>query len=344
MSTTRRVLTAVLAIILGMLLISAGPAYGAPGGKPASARTAPVSDSQAPDRGVSARAVPAGAAAALEAIQRRIADYVARHGTAHSFASFVDVNTGRIVLETDAPGSLVSSLIALPGAATAEAEAAGRVQVRRVTTSDTFHRRDDIEPFWGGAGITDRSGVCSSGYAVRNSAGTIRMTTAGHCFANGATVWTESLARVYGTVSGRRLDSITGDGKDMELIGGKSYAGRIYTGSVTSSSSIPVVSAGSATVGYNDYCHSGRTTGENCGHTATSITAQVCTGTGCKSPVIRFTGGTLSRPGDSGSPFYAKNSSGAFIRGHVIAGSDSAAFAETYTKVASTYSVSIVTG
>jgi len=30
--------------------------------------------------------------------------------------------------------------------------------------------------------------------------------------------------------------------------------------------------------------------GPNCGHTATSINAQVCTGTGCKSPVIAFTG------------------------------------------------------
>jgi hypothetical protein len=130
----------------------------------------------------------------------------------------------------------------------------------------------------------------------------------------------------------------------MELMYGSSYAGRIFTGGVTSTSSIPVVSAGSAYVGYNNYCHSGRTTGENCGHTATSTNAQVCTQTGCKFPVIAFTGGTLSQGGDSGSPFYAKDYRGAFIRGHVIAGSSSTAYAETWNKVASTYGVSIVTG
>jgi hypothetical protein len=172
------------------------------------------------------------------------------------------------------------------------------------------------------------------------------MTTAGHCFANGTSVRTESLAQVYGTVSGRRLASLTSDGKDMELIGGRSYAGRVFTGGVTSTTSIPVVSAGSASVGFTDYCVSGRTTGETCGHTATATNAQVCTGTGCKSPVIRFTGGTLPRAGDSGAPFYAKNTSGAFIRGHFIAFSNdgTVAWAETWNKVASTYGVSIVTG
>ena len=50
----------------------------------------------------------------------------------------------------------------------AQRAAAGTAQVRRSTTSDTFHRRDDISPFWGGAGITQRGGTCSSGYAVRN--------------------------------------------------------------------------------------------------------------------------------------------------------------------------------
>ena len=87
----------------------------------------------------------------------------------------------------------------------------------------------------------------------------------------------------------------------MELLSGSSYAGRIFTGGVTSTTSIPVVSAGSASVGYNNYCHSGRTTGENCGHTAVSTNAQVCTQTGCKSPVIAFTGGVLSQGGDSGN-------------------------------------------
>ena len=130
----------------------------------------------------------------------------------------------------------------------------------------------------------------------------------------------------------------------MELLNGQPYAGRIFTGGVLSSTSIPVVAAGSASVGYTNYCHSGRTTGENCGHTAVSTTAQVCTATGCKTNVIAFRGGVLSQGGDSGSPFYAKDARGAWIRGHVIAGNGTTSYAETWNKVTARYGVSIVTG
>ncbi|MCW2701080.1 MAG: hypothetical protein JWQ45_2615 [Blastococcus sp.] len=342
MSTTKRVLTAIVAVLLGLLL-STTSASGAPG-KPGPGPGGTASSSSAPEHGVTARALPAGASNALTAIQKRIAAYVAGNGTAYTFGSYVNPATGRIVLETNAPASVVSTLVGSSGLAAAEARAAGQVQLRRVATSDAFHRRDDVPSYWGGGGISNGSSICSSGYAVRNSAATVSMVTAGHCYANGTSVSTESQARFYGTVSGRHLASLTFDAKDMELMGGSSYAGRVFTGGTTSTSSIPVVAAGSATVGYADYCHSGRTTGENCGHTATSVTAQVCTTTGCKSPVIAFTGGNLSQGGDSGSPFYAKNSSGAWIRGHVIAGNGSTSYAETWNKVASTYGVSIVTG
>jgi len=347
MSTIKRVLTAFLTVILGVLIFSAGPASGAPSGKSAPASGSASTDSSAPDAGASARSVPAGANEALAAIQRRIAAYVAHHGTALTFGSYVDASTGKIVLETNAPASLVSSLVQVPGASASVSRAAAQVQVRHVATTDGFNRRDDVPSYWGGGGISDGSGICSSGYAVRNGSGTVSMTTAGHCFANGTTVRTESpAARFYGTVSGRRLQSITFDGKDMELIGGSSYAGRIFTGNAeTSTSSLPVYGAGSTVVGFNNYCHSGRTTGENCGHTAQSVTAQVCTQTGCKSPVIAFTGGNLSQGGDSGSPFFVRSvdGQGAHIRGHVIAGNGSTSYAETWNKVASTYGVSVVT-
>jgi hypothetical protein len=341
----KRVLTAFLTVILGVLIFSTGPASGAPSGKPTPASGRASTDSSAPDAGMSARSAPAGANEALAAIQQRIAAYVAHHGTAHTFGSYVDAATGKIVLETNAPASLVSSLVQVPGASASVSRAAGQVQVRHVATTDGFHRLDDVPSYWGGGGISDGSAICSSGYAVRNGSGTVSMTTAGHFFANGTTVKTESLARFYGTVSGRRLQSLTFDGKDMELIGGSSYSGRIFTGGVTSTSSLPVYGAGSAVVGFTNYCHSGRTTGENCGHTAQSVTAQVCTQTGCKSPVIAFTGGNLSQGGDSGSPFFVRSvdGQGAHIRGHVIAGSGSTSYAETWNKVASTYGVSVVT-
>jgi hypothetical protein len=314
-----------------------GKPAGGPSGSPAAA-------DQAPDRsaGGQGKASPA-AGQALSAIQKRIAKYVADNGTQYSFASHLDADTGRIVLDTNAPASVMSGLTSMSDPE--QRREVGKAQLRHSTISDTWNRRDDIPSFWGGAGITNSGGICSSGYAVRNSVGTVFSVTAGHCFANGANALVESGLRSYGTVSARRLPTVTGHAMDMELLGGQSYAGRVYTGGVFSTTSRPVVAAGAAVAGYNNYCHSGRTTGENCGHTATSINAQVCTQTGCKSPVIEFTGGNLSQPGDSGGAFYATDGNGgAWIRGNVIAGNGSTSWATPYTSVASEYGVSIVTG
>ena len=103
-------------------------------------------------------------------------------------------------------------------------------------------------------------------------------------------------------MSGRGLPS-----RDMERIGGRSYGTSIYVGGVTSTTGRHVASAADPVVGFNNYCHSGRTTGEHCGHTVNSVNATVCTSSGCKSPVTAFSGGVLPQPGDSGSPFYANS-------------------------------------
>jgi hypothetical protein len=346
MLTRKRMLVgAVIAATAALTVLGASPAQGAPGKPDVGAAAAAVDQSNAPDRAGGAKVVSSPAAAsALAAIQARIARYVAAHGTKYTFGSYVDSATGRIVLDTDAPASLVAAVTDMSGAAAAQRQAASQMQVHRRAVTDTFDRRDDIRPFWGGGGITSGGGICSSGYAVQNSVGTRFMVTAGHCFATGATVLTESGLNTYGTVSNRHLPTVSGDAKDMELVGGQSYAGRIFTGGTTSSTSIPVVSAGSAVTGYTNYCHSGRTTGENCGHTANSITAQVCTQSGCKSPVIAFTGGTMIQGGDSGGTFYAKDSSGAWIRGNVIATNGTTGWAEPWTVISPTLGVSIVTG
>ena len=278
----------------------------------------------------------------MKGIQQRIANYVAGHGTKYTFATYLDSDTGRIVLDSNAPASLMAGLTSLSDPD--ERSAVAKAQVRRTAITDAWHRRDDIPSFWGGAGIKN-GGICSAGYAVKNAAGTRFSVTAGHCFANGANALVESGLRSYGTVSGRRLPTVTGHPMDMELLGGQSYAGRVYTGGVVSTTSRPVVAAGAASAGYTNYCHSGRTTGENCGHTATSTNAQVCTATGCKSPVIAFTGGTMIQPGDSGGAFYALDGSGgAWIRGNVIATNGTTGWAQPFTTVASQYGVSIVTG
>jgi len=283
----------------------------------------------------------AASRSALARIQARVAKYVAKNGTKYTFGTYADPTTGNVVVDTNAPARLVATLTNLR---TDDRFASIKVQSRKEKTTDTYQRRDDIPAYYGGGGLLAPGALCSAGYPVRNSVGTRFMVTAGHCYANGTSVNTESNLRTVGTVSNRALASLGSGPVDMELLGGQAYAGRIFTGGVTSSSSIPVVAAGTAFVGYNAYCHSGRTTGEQCGHTATSISAQVCTATGCKSPVIAFTGGTLPQGGDSGGAFYAKDGSGAWIRGHVVASSSSTGYVEPWTQVANTYGVSIVTG
>ncbi|GAA2601118.1 S1 family peptidase [Winogradskya consettensis] len=339
MRGNRRLLMSVVAVAAAVTtVLGTTPAQADPGGntKPPEKRTVAKAEGLAPDR-VTAPAAPAATSAELTTIQTRIARYVATNGTKYTFASYYDATAGRIVLSTDAPADVVSTLTT--------AAKASSVQVRHSELNDVFSRRDDVPSFYGGGGITFGGGVCSSGYAVQNSAGTRFMVTAGHCFADGTTVTTESGATTYGTVSHRRLPTVTGHAQDLELIGGSSYAGRIFTGGVTSSTSAPVVAAGTAYVGFTNYCHSGRTTGENCGHTATSITAQVCTQTGCKSPVIAFTGGVMIQGGDSGSPFYVYDSAGgAWIRGHILATDGTTGYAEPYTVTAPELGVSIVTG
>ena len=315
---------------------------GASDSKPDFAKAGPKSHEDRPDKSNGGRSAEApGKAKALAAMQRKIAR-LAERSNDDSYASYIDATTGEIVLVTDASTAVVEDIKNLPDAADkAEAE---KTKVVNATTEDVWHRRDDIPAFWGGGGIAAGGGICSAGYAARNAGGTIFSVTAGHCWANGTAVTTESGGQAYGTVSNRRLPTITGHAMDVELVGGKSYAGRIFTGGITSTTSIPVVAAGGATAGYTNYCHSGRTTGQSCGHTATSINGQVCTQTGCKSPVIVFTGGNMIQPGDSGGTFYAADSTGAWIRGNTIASGGGTGYAEPWTTIAPALGLTIVTG
>ncbi len=341
------ILLATAVAVSGLVAVS-GPAVAGPGdkGKDKGAVSQPLSHSKRPDV-ATAPATTAATKDALASINAQVRSYVAKHAGKYTFGTYTDARTGQIVIDTNAPADVVASLTstATSKAATTERGAASlKVKVNKNKTSDLFHRRDDSPSFYGGGGLLANNALCSAGYTVTNSTGNRWMVSAGHCYAIGTRVNTESNLRYFGTVTNRALASLGQPGLDMELLNGQSYAGRIFTGGVTSSTSIPVKAAGSASVGYNNYCHSGRTTGENCGHTAVSTTAQVCTQTGCKSPVIAFTGGVLSQGGDSGSPFYAKDSTGAWIRGHVIAGNGSTSYAETWNKVAARYGVSVVTG
>lgn len=333
MRTKRTVLTSLvltaLALTLGLAPAHSGPAKSDTRGTLGAAdqRMLRAEAAAAPATSL----LTAASKVALATIQSRIAQWVQANGPRHSFGSFVDPQTGRIVLETDAPAGVVATLVGALG---------GLVDLRTGSISDAFSRKSDVPAFWGGAGITQSVGVawCSAGFTVQRG-GARFLVTAGHCFANGTTVVTENGGVTMGTVSDRGpLPPF-----DMELIGGGSYSASIYVGGVDSSAGNPVVAAADPWVGVTGYCHSGRTTGEQCGHTVNSVDAQVCTATGCKSPVIAYTGGNLHQGGDSGSPFYIKSGTNVHIRGIIIASGGGTGYAEKWSRISSHLGVSIVT-
>jgi hypothetical protein len=325
-------------IVAAALTVALGTVPGYAAGKPDTSKGKPGDSGQglvAADAGAgnASRAASPALSQASSAIQSRIVNHARAHQGEHTFGSYLDQASGKVVIETDAPSEVVSSVVGAFGPL---------VEVRKQAISEHYSRRDDVAPYWGGAGITltAPNPRCSTGYTVRNSVGAQFMVTAGHCFTNGQTAVTELGGRVVGTVSGNGLPS-----QDMELIGGQPYGPFIYVGGVNSSTGAHVASAADPVVGFNDYCHSGRTTGENCGHTVNSVTALVCTASGCKSPVIAFTGGNLPQGGDSGSPFYANSVSNSdkHIRGHVIAGDGTTSYAELWSRVSARYGVTIAT-
>jgi hypothetical protein len=283
--------------------------------------------------GITVQALPQAVSLASATIQSRIINFVQANGTKSTFGAYVDRSIGKVVIETDAPAEVVSSMVGTYR---------DLVEVRKQTISDDFSRKSDTPAFYGGAGVSTSRFTpwCSSGYVVQNSAGTRFMVDAGHCFSNGQTAVTENGGLTVGSAFGNGLAF----GQDKVLLSGQAYAPFIYTGGVDDAVTAHIAGAGDPVVGFNDYCTSGRTTGNNCGHTDLDNNATVCTQTGCKSPVIAYNGGFLPQGGDSGAPFYVKTGGpDMHIRGHHIAGGGGTSYAEKFSRTAAWFGVSIVT-
>jgi hypothetical protein len=322
-------------VVAAALAVTLGTAPANATGKP-DINSAPSGKSVPADQaaGITVQAVPEAVSLASATIQSRIINFVQANGTKSTFGAYVDRSIGKVVIETDAPAEVVSSMVGTYR---------DLVEVRKQTVSDDFSRKSDTPAFYGGAGVSTSQFTpwCSSGYVVQNSAGTRFMVDAGHCFNDGQTAVTENGGLTVGVASGNGLSV----GQDMVLLGGQSYGSSIYTGGVDDTVNAHIASASDPVVGFNNYCTSGRTTGANCGHTDLDNNATVCTQTGCKSPVIAYNGGNLPQGGDSGAPFYVGSVGAAdmHIRGHHIAGGGGTSYAELFSRVANRFGVTIVT-
>jgi hypothetical protein len=268
-----------------------------------------------------------------DGIREEIAESAA--GQKFTLSSHLDLQTGRVVVETNAPADVTERLV----------KEHPEIELRDgKELTDLWHRRDDVPSFWGGASIRSGGGTCSTGFTVRKPSGARYITTAAHCFSVGSIVRTPPGTFVGTVVQRGTLGSpFFWVNRDVELIGGSSYAPRVYTGGIFSTSSRGIVGAGNPVEGFTGYCSSGQTSGEQCQQTVQSTNAIVCTQTGCKWPVVKYVGGP-AQPGDSGGSFYLPSgSSQAWARGAVIAGNGVTSYAEPWSRISSSMGVSIAT-
>jgi hypothetical protein len=242
-----------------------------------------------------------------------------------AFLSYFDAQTGKVVIASDdAPARFQYFQDHFPGKIDF-IQAGLQLQTRKVDTA----------PHWGGAELD--SGLneprCTSGFAVRRGSEKT-MLTAKHCYPLFDAVFGGSPSLLsFGNVE------YLGSQTDTELIGGLTYAGDIYVGTL-SGTGHPVTGA-SDPVSWNTYCVSGMVTAESCGHTYTGVTGVVCMpaqyGGYCYTGLSMFTGGTVTKPGDSGAPWYFYDP-----RGHIyVAGVHTAT---PWSYIVLDLGVSIITG
>jgi hypothetical protein len=199
--------------------------------------------------------------------QRLVALRSSEQLTGETYRFGFDPELGKVVLAATAPRSAFGDVLdAFPDLLVyREGEPAVRTS-----------RSNDGEPHWGGAEITDGSGGCSSGYTVnKTSNGLNYMVTAGHCALLHAAITQPDTGLSYGTVASRA----TFPTRDMELIGGETYSGKIYVGDEIGVGR-SVWTASNPALGAS-YCFSGTTTNESCGHVVTDTDETLCFVDGC---------------------------------------------------------------
>jgi hypothetical protein len=243
-----------------------------------------------------------------------------------AFGAYFDPRLGHIVVEGSSPASVFAPL---------QDEFPGLITYR-MTDVQRDSRQSDSIPHKGGAAITNGGTTCSSGFTVKKS-GVLYMVTAGHCFSHGTAVWSPGNGSPFGSVVNRAPFPA----RDLELLGGSNYTSGIYVGNLTGVVK-SVTGAANPTLAFSNYCRSGQTTAESCGHSVTNLNGSFCDAAGCTNGVAVYSGGPTSSSGDSGAPFYLPGSS-VQIRGMHFARSGSTMYAEKWTTISNQFGVAIHT-
>ncbi|HSW36985.1 MAG TPA: hypothetical protein VLG37_01295 [Candidatus Saccharimonadales bacterium] len=206
-------------------------------------------------------------------------------------------------------------------------------------------RLTDSAPWNGGDVIATHSGTCSSGLAIKNSAGTTMVMTAGHCFMDPGSastlssykylVYQKNDSSPYGTntsLMGYAAAKNTIKGFDVALINARAY-GRIWTTEklTDQSSTAKQKQIGAAySVKGELVCVSGAFSGQNCSGKVGMVDGTIweCRDDSCyysdpyphMSIATNIYGSVMAGPGDSGAPVYAKRTTGFLVKGLLIAG------------------------
>lgn len=182
-------------------------------------------------------------------------------------------------------------------------------------------RKADSSPYWMGAELISGGAACSAGVPIY-VAGSRKLLTAGHCtgtsFTNNGTV----VGTQY-TTSYPGNQNIYGD---FKLLQGKSYALRVFSGSMSSNASLPI-SGGTwgARPNGSGMCVSGRTTAQTCRY---FVSGTYRTFNGAGHQVRMYHDSNLDglgdnngwQPGDSGGPCYHANGGGGVIVNGIVKG------------------------
>lgn len=205
-------------------------------------------------------------------------------------------------------------------------------------------RLDDGEPHYGGAGIrssTQSTNQCTSGFSVVFSNGLKGSVTAGHCYANGASIYSGN--QFYGRTEGEY------DYPSFDMIR-INPSGERFTYGLHVDPCCPsvreVVSDSNAAMG-NMICISGMVTRAKCGLEVISTNAMFCYGDECTYDLVvaQKPGYKIRAGGDSGAPMYTGPSTTqtATIKGMHVAGTDdSTSYSEKVSYIKSHLAVTVL--